>query len=283
MLFFIGFSPIELVAVRHSGDGSVANKSVRKIDLDEGRKRIEHFRDQRLAGDFSLKFELKHMPRRESPVTYEGIMWGTWNEIGPVFRVQIWPKATGPQGMATYIIQSGPNPRVWLKETGSESIQELDTSEMLEPIFRGLLYSPYDLVMPFAYWQDFDYEGTDRVKGRPAYIFLMQPPSSMLKEFPDMGPVRIVLDANFNALLKAEWLDKNKSKKRSFKMLNFKKVSDQWIVKTVDLVDYKTHDKTRFEVTQAALNLNLSPQSYFEPESLNTLPNPIGDGFYDSL
>lgn len=267
---------------RHLGDGSGADKPVRKIDLQEGKARIEHFRNQRLEGDFSLKFELRHIPRRQDPIIYQGVMWGSWNEAGPIFRVQVWPQNIGHRGLVEYIIQSGPHPRVWRKDK-DHSISELDKQAMLEPMFEGVLYGPYDLVMPFAYWEDFEYEGSGRVKGRPAYTFLMKPPEALLKEMPSLGPVRIVLDGHFNALLKAEWLDANKTRQRLFKMLNFKKVADQWIVKTIDLVDYKTRDKTRFDVVEAALNLQLNVQNYFTAQSLNAMPPPVTEGFYDPL
>jgi len=54
-------------------------------------------------------------------------------------------------------------------------------------------------------------------------------------------------------------------------VLDLKKVDDQWIVKTIEVRDEKTRDKTQFNITGAALDLDFSG-GLFEPA---TLPDTI--------
>ena len=272
-------APIQLHAFR--AERRVKQMGVHKIDHAEGLKRIEHFRNQRLNGDYSLKFELQHKPRKGKQISYSGILWGTWNTQGPLVRVALW--AENPEAAPlNFIIQGGPNPKFW-KSVNGGSFVALKKEEIFEPLLPGLIYTPFDLLSPYAYWDEMDYEGVKRIKGRPAHLFLMSPPEALMQANPELGPVRMALDADFNAIIQADWLTPQGDKARAFKILNIKKTQGEWILKTVDLVDEKSHDKTRFNVTAAALGLSLNPKHYFTPKKARAQAPAIDWNAYERL
>ena len=69
--------------------GERASRFMERIDTEEGAKRLAAFRRQRLEGDFCFKFELAHKPRQGQTIPYAGIMWGSWNESGPITRLRV--------------------------------------------------------------------------------------------------------------------------------------------------------------------------------------------------
>jgi hypothetical protein len=72
----------------------------------------------------------------------------------------------------------------------------------------------------------------------------------------------VLLDTQFQALVQAEMLGAKGAAVKSFTVLDLKKVGDQWMLKSVDLRNDVTRDKTRFSVTAAALNLGLPPATF---------------------
>jgi hypothetical protein len=136
----------------------------------------------------------------------------------------------------------------------------------LDPL-AGSHATPFDLQMPFVHWPEHVFEGVTRIRGRTAHAFLLYPPDNFAAAHPTIGGVRIYLDLQFHALMQAVVLDQNEEPLRSLTVLDLKKVGDQWIVKSIDVRDDATRDKTRFRVTGAALELEFSA-GLFTPEAL---------------
>ncbi|MGA2051941.1 MAG: hypothetical protein ABSH19_01380 [Opitutales bacterium] len=242
------------------------------IDPAQGAAHLDAFREARLQGDFCLRFQLTHLPRRGDETVYEGVAWGTWNEQGPLTRFQLRPAAgsnNAPPDPALrdantweWLVQNGPMPRVWVLAPGEKTPQELPPAAWPAPLFAGLVYTPFDLLMPFLYWQKFEYHGPTRLRGRVADLYVMLPPSDSTA-----APVEVALDREFNALLQAESLNDTRQPVRQFQILDFEKVEGQWMMKTLDLLDLTKRDQDQFEVTAAALNLRLDP-AVFDPAHL---------------
>ena len=140
----------------------------------------------------------------------------------------------------------------------------------------GTDLTAFDLQMPFLYWPEFVYEGLARMHGRPAHQFLFYPPANVAQRNPALRGVRAYLDTQSTALVQAELIGENDQALKSLSILDLKKIDDQWIVKSVDLREESTRNKTRFAVTAAALNQHFSP-TVFEPTSLSA-PAAIPDG-----
>ncbi|WP_269540835.1 outer membrane lipoprotein-sorting protein [Cerasicoccus fimbriatus] len=253
------------------GERAHGPKAVDPIDQEEGRKIIESFRNQRLRGDFIFTFQMVHQPARAKDVVYEGVLWGTWNEHGPLDRVVVWPKGQRDTNSREFIVQGGADPHVWTLQDGKPV--EMSKEQQGEPFFPEMVYTPYDVVMPFAHWDLYEYVSSKRMaRGRPAHFFVFYAPADVADLMPDLAAVELAIDASFNAPLSAKMLDTEGERLRTLDIGGFKEIDEQYIVKEIDLIDERSGDKTRFRVTGAALNL-LLPESLFQPETLTKDPD----------
>ena len=240
-----------------------------QADQAEGRRALEEFRAAGIPGTYWLEFTLRVLPRKGAERTVRGQIWGTRNGQGPLTRLSL----ANPEGAQSWLIQSGPQPASWGQGANQTAPRALTAAESLAPI-SGTDLTLFDLQMPFLYWEDFAYEGIAKIRSRPAYSFLLYPPADLAAARPDLGAVRVALDTQFHALVQAEFLDPKGELIKSISVLDLKKVGEpkegeQWLVKSIDLRNRTTKDKTRIEFTAAALNLAL-PDLIFTPEALGT-------------
>ncbi|GAB4285994.1 MAG: hypothetical protein Tsb0018_12290 [Opitutales bacterium] len=278
-LFFVFLSAVTLVwsttlwgatATRRDAKGNL--NPVRKISHEEGEQRLAAFRNQRLSGDYCFQFELVEKPRRGEATHYYGLLWGRWTPFGPQTRLSLWPKQPVTDiDRIQVLVYGGPQPQAWLKAQGSTEVQAIKDADLLNPLIATLLYTPFDLQMPFIFWEKWSYEGATRLQGRPTHLFSMYPPEGFVKANPNIGSVRIALDEGFNVMLRAQVVSPNGKIEREFSAISFKKVGEQWVVKSIKLVDLTTRDKSQFTVLSAALNPGLDP-SIFDPNTLATMP-----------
>jgi len=234
---------------------------------DEGRKILESFREQGIAGDYYLEFDLRVLPRRgQTRVVSGGRLWGSRNETGPVSRVEL-PVTEGGAGQRL-LVQNGPSGAVWLAPTQvlSTAPGTLDPAALFTPL-AGTDLTAFDLQMPFLYWGDFVFEGLAPVRGRPAHVFLLYPPDAISAQKPELAGVRVFLDTQFGALVQAQQIGAEERVLKSITVLDLKKVDDQWMVKTIDVRDEATRNKTQFVVKGAALGLDFSGV-LFDPATL---------------
>lgn len=233
---------------------------------EEGAKVLAAFRETGPVGDVVADFALTFEPYRDTTRHYEGRFFGTW--IGAP-RTRVVMSAQDDFPLQRWILWNGPEPRAWRWDASGEAseAQEIGSSELFSPLIPGTTLTPFDLQMPFIYWNDYAYEGTRRVKGRAAHFFLLYPPAEDAR-YAAIGGVRVVLDADFNALLSAEILDPDGKELKRIAVQSFKKLNDQWIVKRIDLIDEVSRDRTRFELLAASVGPLVDPR-WFRPESLS--------------
>ena len=139
-------------------------------------------------------------------------------------------------------------------------------AQTLEPL-AGTDLTIFELQTPFFYWTDFVYEGLTRVRGRPAHSFVLYPPADFGAAQPGLSGVRILVDSQFQALVQAELLGAKGLVEKTISILDLKKVGEHWIPKSIDFRNNLTRGKTRFTVTAAGLDLDLSA-AVFEPAQL---------------
>ncbi|MEM1222729.1 MAG: hypothetical protein AAGH40_08190 [Verrucomicrobiota bacterium] len=273
-LFFVsGFCSVE---AQPSKDN---DSRYQLIDRDEGERRLAAFRRQRLRGDYCFNFQLEHLPRREKTVRYNGTMWGTWNEQGALTRFQISKTALGssetsPDLFLEVIIQNGANPSVWKRRTSDENFERISGDQLFEPLISGIVYSPFDLQMPFIFWDEFEYEGPVRVKSRIVQRFLMLAPDDPIYESRGIDAVRLSLDDTYDALFVVEVVGEEGKELSRFDVENFKKVQGQYIVKSITLKDHVSKDRTRFIVKEASVGLDLDPLIFDPVRPLDTSLTP---------
>lgn len=274
---FYACLPSASVAQR-AGVGDGPRPSImEKIDAEEGAKRMASFRAQRLEGDYCFQFQLEHKPRQGRTVRYDGIMYGSWNERGPVSRFKLFPEQISKDAVVglspiELIVQNGVSPEVWIRRNISDPFKLIEDDALFEPIFEGVLYTPFDLQMPFIFWDDYAYEGPSRVLSRIGQRFLMKPTEGSLAEDNGITAVRIALDDAYYALLQVEVLGDESAPRSRFTVRGLKKVQGQYIVKEVELKNVLNKDATSFKVKAASVGLIFNA-AVFDSDSDAGLPS----------
>jgi hypothetical protein len=224
-------------------------------DQAEGGRILRSFRGMGIAGDFYLDFKLQVRPRRGTEREIPGRLWGGRNELGAVSRISL----TGESGTERrLLLQNGAAPAAWGWTLGQADASAIAVGDLFAPLVPDTQISAFDLQMPYLYWEEFIFEGVSKIRGRPAHTFLLYPPADFIAAYPGLSGVRVHLDTQFGALVQSELLDERGRVFRSLAVLDLKKVGEQWMVKSIDLRDERSRDKTRFQVTAAALDLDLA-------------------------
>jgi hypothetical protein len=272
--------PADLTAQRGGGRTILSNPSA--INAEQGEQRMAAFRNQRLEGDFVFLFTLEQIPRRGESQLFSGIMWGSWNESGPVTRIRIEPTSpvADAGGGVEAILQNGANPSAWTRTLPHGTFQKLQGADLFQPILEGLHYRWFDLQMPFLFWNDFDYHGSARVNGRPAQRFILYPPEILNLAESGFDRVQLALDSGYNALLRVDLLEVDQPV-ASLRVRRFREIRGQWIVREIDLVDERSRDRAQFSVQNAAVGVVL-PTSIFDPQHI-TAPPKLPHSLFENL
>lgn len=258
---------VSVFAAPRSKSNRVSDRFIQfgKPDQDKGARILHDFRGVGIAGNYYLQFQLKVRPRRGKEQTFDGRLWGSRNRLGPISRVALRNESETTKRI---LIQNGHSPQVWLSEEGKAESLSTSADSLFEPLVPETELTLFDLQMPYVYWDEFRYEGTSKILGRAAHTFFLVAPDDLRKEYPTLMGVRVHLDTQFNALVKSELIDNKGRAYKTMTVRDLKKVEGQWMVKAIDLRNELSRDKTRFQVTRAAMNLDLSPY-VFDADSLN--------------
>jgi hypothetical protein len=244
---------------------------------------LDDFRRLMQIGDFCVKFDLLHRPKPPAAETrFTGIAWSSWSGQGPVWRFRVLAPAAGnssvPPATWEWLVQNGPTPHIWVLTPGADAAREVPEAEWHQPLFAGTVYTPFDLLMPFLFWKDYDYNGTNRIEGSAVDVYTMKPPAA---EQSGGGAVRISIDRKLGNLVVAEQLDAKGAVLRKFDLRDFAKVQGRWMLKTCELLNVAGRDYDRFEVTGAAMNLQIDAE-IFNPAHLGTpAPEPPAKAWAD--
>lgn len=249
-------------------------KPIGKVDSAEARQALDQLRQQGIAGDCYLEFQLRVMPRRGEERLLTGKLWLSRNESGSLTRVSLLSDRGGPE--RRLLVQSSARSAAWRWESG-KSVELVGVASLFEPLVPDTELTAFDLQMPFVWWNDFSYEGLTRFRGRPAHVMVLRPPADFTAKYPALRGVRVHLDTQYNALVQTELIGVNGTVMKTFSLVDLKKINDQWIPKSFDVRDEQTRNKTRLSVTGAALNLEFS-KTLFEPARLGEDVHPPSSG-----
>ena len=234
-------------------------------DQEEGRRLLAQFRALTEAGEGFFSFDFRVLPRRGPERRVAGLLWRGTDGAAPVTRIVLHPGA--PEAEQRWLVRGGTQPGLWTwRRAGSESPVALEGPALFEPM-AGTDVTAFDLQMPFLYWTDFVFEGVMRVRGRTARVFLLYPPETFATRHPNLTGVRVYLDLEYGAMVQAEQLGAEGRTVKTMTVIDLKKVGERWIVKSIDLRNEATRDKTRFAVTGAAVDARFAAR-VFLPESL---------------
>lgn len=240
----------------------------------EARQILERFRLSGISGRYYLQFELRSLPRRGPETVFSGRWWGGRNDRGAITRVELVDAAGAPR---RFLVQNGERPALW-RLTGGQVVQ-VGLAAAFEPLFPSIEITAFDLQMPFLYWPNATLESVTRIRGRPAYAYVFRAPAESIAQRPEVAAARGFLDTQYNALMQTELFGPKGEVLKTMALLDLKKIVDpkkggeQWIPKSFDLRNEITRDKTRFIVTGAALDLDLS-DAVFEPAALAEAVQP---------
>jgi hypothetical protein len=233
-----------------------------KPNAEEAARLIAQFRNSGIPGDYYLEFELRGLPRRGEGITLRGSWWGSRNDGGAISRIELTDAAGVPH---RFLLQNGDEAAVWRIADGRPA--RMGVNEMLAPLVPGVEVSAFDLQMPFLYWPGATVEKITRVLGRPSHAFVFPAPADFKAQHAEISAARAYLDTQFNVPMQTEIVGRNGKVTKTLALLSLKTIDKQTLPKAADYRNEVTRDKTRLQVTGAALNLQL-PRSIFEPAGL---------------
>jgi hypothetical protein len=245
------------------------------LDQAAGRASIEKFRDAGLPVSY-MEFVLSFLPRRGDEISIPGRLWADRNEQGPVLRIVLNPGAPDER---RWLLQGGPRPAAWRRDGTGET----RTASLTDPLWDGWETTPFDLEMPLMalYWPDETLVSINKVNNRPANAFVFRPPAAFVTQHPDIGGVRAYFDIELNGPEQTELLAPNGHVLKSWILRDWIKVSETWIPKQVDVRNEDTRDKTRYELTGAAVNIPRSAARFDSARLGDDSDSPRPSGFVD--
>ena len=246
------------------------------LTKDEAVERLERFRrfhsinpgEEAFHHGFLLRFRLEHYPRRGEVLTREGTLCGLAFGHG-LLRLDI--AGVGEEKGKAYLLRNGPEPEAWRVALDGNESEKLAYADFTKPLVEGMGQTIFDLMMPFIFWEEWRYEKSGRVIGRPSHLYEFSPPNEVRKLVPSLRKVRLTLDDVYEAPLRVEVFGSRGVPDKTFVLVSLKKVGETWIAKTLDLRDARTRSRTRLAVPAAATDLALG-KTLFTPAGLAEVP-----------
>jgi hypothetical protein len=217
---------------------------------------------------YAFRFRLRHMPRRGEEFSKTGTIFGLALGHG-LSRIDLDSIDSGVP-TTKFLLYNGPRPKVWKFSSSEQESKLLQDAELFKPILNGMNQSTFDLLMPFVFWNA-TYIKSGKVAGRPSHLYSFLPPQWVKDIRPDIKEIVMALDQSYEAPLRIETFSRSNVPSRTFILNGMKKIADHWIVKSLDCKNLQDRSNTRFEVTSAALNLDLD-MSLFSPGGLLGTP-----------
>lgn len=232
---------------------------------------LEHFRQSIWAEPVYAEFDLRQLPRRGDEKDFHGRFWGARNDRGPVTRVEL---DVGKGGLTRHLlIQGGADGALWVSDGPGPGKPADDL--LLTPLVPGVEMTAFDLLpMPYLYWMDYDLAAVDRIRGRPAYVFIFTPSADFSDKFLTVKAVRTYLDTQYDALVQSEAMGPAGKVAKTLSLLELRKVGDRWIPKDVEVRNEATRDKTRLSLTAVSVGVAPDPAT-FDPEQLGASAAPV--------
>jgi hypothetical protein len=241
-------------------------------DQEEGRRILDQFRQLTEAGEGYFNFEFRILPRRGEERRVAGLLWRGVDGDAPATRIVVNPG--NAQAEQRWLVRGGTAPGLWTwRPTSPDQVEQLGESALFDAL-AGTDVTAFDLQMPFLYWNEFVFEGVTRVRGRTVRVFLLYPPAEFAARNARLGGVRVYLDLEYGAMVQAEQLDGEGRALKAMTVIDLKKVGGRWIVKSIDLRNEATRDKTRFGVTGAAVEATFSSRVFLPEALVEVIPPP---------
>lgn len=257
------------------------------LNEEQAKKRLDQFRQAFFGASqkahhraYIYRFQFTHYRQTGMAEVCHGFLSGP-SPYSSNLRVDL---ITNPQDLdrlsSFLLVRNLINSKAWKWEVGAEKARVLTPENWRSPWKNGINHSPFDLLMPFINWP-VEYQKSGRVCGRPSHLFVFTPSNQGNTFMPSLKSVRLALDDSYDAPLRIEHMDGGILPARTFSLQSFKKINDQWLVKSIDVKDRDSKSRTRFELQAVAHDLDL-PISAFQPSGLS-LPLALSSIILDPI
>lgn len=271
MIFAVAFTGQSLVA---QGVRNRDSQKVYPLTPTEAAQRWAEFSRQRPAQDYCFAFTLEHRPRRGESEFFNGLIWGTAGDVSTAnTRISLQAK-NGCKRTEFLILGNSGKPEIY--KFAENKVEKLSFSDWLKPLDSGVIYTPFDILMPFKVWQN-SYAGAGR-EGRAVHYYDLVKPESFTGA--DISKIRVALSREFNAPFQTQYFDKDGEISRVLSLGSVKKFDEKWIVKELEMLDKKSRDKDIIKIVSAKFltsfpagifDVNALSKEYEAPKNLESL------------
>ncbi len=245
---------------------SKAPEKIYILDKAEATERWNEYFNSVPISDYCFKGTLEHLPRKGESIVYDVIMWGTHIKDSFAIRVNIKKRSSQDEARNFLLINRQGKSEIFISK--NNEIKKLNEDDWNKPLLDGLIYTPFDLLMPYRYWA-WEYAGAARV-GRILHFYDLYVPENLAAKFPNLKKVRIGLSKEFNAPFQTEYFDAQNKVSRTLSLSSVKKVQGNWLTKQIEMLDENTRDKDKITITDA-LFIDALDKSVFDHNNLNKL------------
>ena len=232
----------------------------------EGERMLADFRAATLPGVYAMRFSLTRRTDSGLDAETSGVLWGHMPPEGAAWRIVV----NDGFDASHWLMRGGDTAGIWRWESElPDEAASVGWADLTDPLaaeaelIPGWNVRAFDLQLPFIRWADTEYEGSLRVRGRPAHAFLFFPPEEDPR-FAAITAIRVTLDEDFLALLEADVINQDGAVARTLKMASFKEIDDQWLVTRIDILDRLAGERIRWRLEAVDLAARL-PETGFAP------------------
>jgi len=230
-----------------------------ELSPDEAAQMWGAFKNSSIAGDYAMSFTLTHSPKRGEDVLYEGEIFGARRGEETLTRLRI--RKSGGEKFSDFLISHSPSGGSVAKAEGGK-FAAVPKSDWFKPLVDGLIYSPFDLMMPYKNWR-WRYAGGGRI-GQAVYFFDLYPPADMAEQ---IGKVRMAITREFNSPAQTEIFSPGGARLKTVSLGSVKKIDGLWIVRETSARDDATRDKDKLVFRAAAVRTVLDSKIFSDPSA----------------
>ena len=260
MLMGAVFVALIFVSASHAQPRRGAADKVAALTQAEAQERWKEFSSSKIAGDYCLGFSISHNPRRGESVIYKGLMFGSERNGSTMTRIIVRKAGSPETDAADFILKnSRTSSKIWRSEGGK--FREIPESEWHKPMLDGLVFSPFDILMPYRWWES-GYKGPMRM-GKAVHVYSLKAPD---KFSGSVSRVEIALTRDFNSPAQTEIFGAGNLPSKTVSLGAVKKLDGLWIISELSARDNSSRDSDRLKFRSGAVKIQL-PESVFSPEN----------------
>lgn len=242
------------------------NDRVVELTTQEASEMWGKFKSAKIAGDYVMDFTITHSPRKGENVEYTGEIYGTRRGDEVLTRIRVKKANQENAPVSDFILSNSSRGGVVWKAEGDKFV-EVSKADWFKPLVDGLIYSPFDLLMPYVNWK-YVYVGGGRI-GQAVYFFDLLPPSKEIAK--EVSRVRIAITREFNSPAQTEIYNQEGDVAKKVTLGSVKKFDGLWLVRQMFARDEKSRDKDKLEFRAGAVK-TIIDSSVFDPTKKPTTP-----------